>query len=346
MNAIIKEDIDKILTGGLDFSPLKGKTVLVTGAYGMLASYLVYTFAELNERDPFFDLTIEAQGRSPEKMTDRFEDYEGKGWFRPVYDDIATLDAGMADFIIHAASPTDPRTYLTYPSAVIHANVTATEHLLEEAREGVAQAFLFVSSGEVYGRLEKDLIEEEDGGHVTTSDPRNVYALSKLLGERLCRDTAEKDGLRACIVRPSHTYGPTMNLEGDGRVFADFTRSAVRGEDIVMTSDGLATRAFTYLSDAAEGYLRVLLGGEAGQAYNVTNNEGIRSIREIAEILRENAPQKIKTVFGEPDPTYRENANRRASVRSTKKLETLGWQARISPEEGFARTLSAFLLSS
>ncbi|MDO4477831.1 MAG: NAD-dependent epimerase/dehydratase family protein [Lachnospiraceae bacterium] len=388
MNHVIRQDIEEMLTSPMvDWSHFRDKTVLVTGAYGMLASYMVYPLLLLNEQDPTFNCRVLALGRNRRRMEERFGDWLGKPYFVPVYEDAATMTepTGPVDYIIHAASPTNPRSYLTDPSAVIAANVSATESLLKMALRKNTTGFLFVSSGEVYGVLQKDVIEEEDGGTVTMNDPRNVYALSKRLGELLTKSYAGKRadpstttvganpaaagevlddrtpdaagalndnkvelpenpcGLRTGIVRPSHTYGPTMDLQHDGRVFADFVADAVAGRDIVMTGDGLASRAFIYASDAVLGYYTVLLKGENGAAYNVTNNDGIRRIRDLAECIAAMAPTPVKAVFGTPDAAYKENANKKASIRSIDRLLSLGWRPVITPEEGFARTIRSFL---
>ena len=340
-NRIIEEDMERILREAPDMEPLRGTSVLITGACGMLASYLVMAFIALNEKDPSFQLQIYAQARTGDKIRARFGDYADRPYFHPVTDELTAVK-GRFDTIIHAASPTDPRSYITDPAAVIHANVTATEYLLSLAvREGTSR-FLFISSGEVYGVLHKDVIREEDGGTVVPADPRSVYAMSKSLGERLCLNVSHKTSLNVTIVRPSHTFGPTMSLARDGRVFADFVSRAVRGEDIVIRSDGTATRAFIYLSDAVTGYLFVLLKGESGGIYNVTNNDGIRSIREIAVYIASHLSPPVRAVFGKPAEGYKENANRKASVRSTEKLEAVGFRPSISPEEGFMRTIESF----
>ena len=359
-NPVIKEDIaltaDKLKRLLPD---LAGRRILVTGAYGMLASYIVYTLLALSDRARdagLAPISVTALGRSRDKMEARFGELLKREDLTAVRSDALTYAEKLASedsaatsyhYIIHAASPTDPRSYITSPETVIRLNVSATDRLLTAAVRGCSEGFLFISSGEVYGKLKKDVIDESDGGTFDAADPRNVYALSKCLGERLCRSAAEKRGLRTVIVRPSHTYGPTMDIDGDSRVFASFIGDAVRGRDIVMTSDGTATRAFTYLTDAVRGYLTALVKGEAGASYNVTNNAGIRSVRELASLIaseteRQGGPA-VRAVFAEPESTYIENANRSASIRSTARLEALGWEALMSPEEGFARTLRSFL---
>lgn len=348
MNTIISEDIESLLKADLPWEDFRGKTVLITGAYGMLASYLVYPLLRLNEKDPTFGVTVLAVGRSREKMQARFGEFmhEGSGLV-PIYAGASHLEEAcnlppVIDYVIHAASPTNPRSYIEEPTSVIETNVTATLELLRLTEKKRTKSFLFISSGEVYGIINQAVIREEDGGIYKANEPRNVYGLSKRLGERLCQDMAAKSEMRIGIVRPSHTYGPTMSLQGDGRVFADFVGNVIKGQDIVMTSDGMASRAFIYLTDAAFGYFSVLLKGKSGQAYNVTNNDGIRTIRELAVYMATLAEPPVRAVFGEADKSYRENANRKASIRSTEKLESLGWLAAVSPEEGFRRCVLSF----
>ena len=346
MNPIIEEDIQYMLSADfVDFERFRGKTVMVTGAYGMIGSYMVYPLIYLNEKDPGFSCTIIPVGREKGKMKARFPEASGKPYFKPIFTDVCEIRPvkGDVDFIVHAASPTNPRMYLKNPVAVMKPNVTGTLNLLDIAREKKSEGFLFISSGEVYGVLKKDVILESDKGFLDCTAPRCCYAESKRAGEELCTGYAEDYQVHARIARPSHTYGPTMNLDSDGRVFADFVSDAVRGRDIKVRSDGAATRAFTYLADAALGFFKILLDGTDKEAYNVTNNDGICSIRDLAQMIASCAVKKdCKVVFAEPDKGYPENENRTASVRSTKKLESLGWKCRYLPKEGFERTIKSF----
>ena len=347
MNPIIEEDVKNMLSADfIDFSRFRGKTILVTGAYGMLASYLIYPLISLNESDPDFRCRILAVGRSKDRMKKRFPEAEGKPYFKPIYTDVCdirTID-GEVDFIVHTASPTNPKMYLKNPVAVMKPNATGTLNLLDVAREKKSEGFLFISSGEVYGQLKKDVILESDKGFLDCTAPRSCYAESKRAGEELCTGYVEDYQVHARIVRPSHTYGPTMSLKTDGRVFADFVSDAVQGKDIAVKSDGKATRAFIYLADAALGCFKVLLDGRDGEVYNVTNNDAICSIGDLAQKIASLSPKKgCKAVFTEPDKGYAENENRIASVRSTAKLESLGWKCSYTLEEGFERTVRSFL---
>ena len=180
MNRIIEEDIDIMLKDDLPWTSFRGSTVLITGAYGMLASYLVYVLMALNARDPSFNVRILAAGRSLRRMKERFGDRpDGNCGLHVIQSGAEALASRedlpeTIDYIIHAASPTNPRSYLTDPTAVIEANVTATRDLLRLGRARGTKAFLYISSGEVYGLLHKAVIREEDGGTYTANDPRNV----------------------------------------------------------------------------------------------------------------------------------------------------------------------------
>ena len=145
------------------------------------------------------------------------------------------------------------------------------------------------------------------------------------------------------MVRPFHTYGPGMDLN-DGRVFADFVRDALEGSTIKMKSDGLAQRAFCYLADATAGFLTVLLKGENGQAYNIGNPQGEKSIIELARIIAELAPKgAIAVQEAERKPgEYLPSAIQR-NAPDIRKVKLLGWEPVIDVKTGFQRTLQSFL---
>ena len=142
-------------------------------------------------------------------------------------------------FIVHAASQASPKYYGTDPVGTLSANVLGTYHLLNLAATHRVEAFLFFSSGEVYGQVapERIPIRETDYGYLDPTDVRSCYGESKRMGETMCVAWAHQFGVPAKIVRPFHTYGPGMRLD-DGRVFADFVADIVHDRDIVLKSDG------------------------------------------------------------------------------------------------------------
>ncbi|HEY1965138.1 MAG TPA: NAD-dependent epimerase/dehydratase family protein, partial [Acidobacteriaceae bacterium] len=208
-----------------------------------------------------------------------------------------------------------------------------------------AEGFLFISSGDVYGQVDEAQIPTKEDWYAPL-DPtlvRSCYGESKRMGETMCAAFGHQYGLRTTIVRPTHTYGPGLALD-DGRVFADFVANIVRGEDIVLKSDGTARRAFCYLADAALAFFTVLLKGERGQAYNVGNEECEASVAELARLLVGLFPERGLQLRFDTQPTpagYLQSKVSRGSL-DTGKLRKLGWQPTTSLEEGFRRTVMSF----
>lgn len=345
MNKIMEEDIAQLLQSNIPWEKIDNSRVLITGASGMLASYLVFAIAERMRRFPGCGTTLCLAVRNPGKARKRFgEILDQMGVQTIAWDGISELCLDKpTDYIIHAASIADSSLYLTHPVETLQPNVIGTWRLLEMARVRPVKGFLFFSSGSAYGKVSgKSVIREEDSGFLLPQEVRSCYGESKRMGENLCASYASEYGVPACCVRISHTYGPTMNLRGDTRVFAEFVRNIVDGDDIVMKSDGSAKRAFCYISDAADAFFRILLCGKPGAVYNMCNDEAFVSIAELAQKMTELFPERglrVRRVNRNPDDTYAENKNANTDVLSTEKLRALGWRPSVSIEEGFRRTV-------
>ena len=323
---------------------LRNSTVLVTGAYGMLASYMVYMLIYLNEEKDY-QIRIIAQGRDRDKMEKRFAPYCARAYFDMMISDVKDqfLFKGEVDYVIHGASPASSQYYDSDPVGVLMPNVLGTYNTLEFSREKRVKGYLFFSSGEIYGNVEKEMSSESDGGYLDTTNVRSCYGEGKRVGEVMCKCWQHQYKVPARIVRPSHTYGPTMDIENDQRVFSEFVRNIVRGEDIVIRGDGSATRIFCYIADAVKAYFLVLLSGEDGEAYNVSDESGLISIGELAEMLCKLFPEKqLKVKFGTHAEGYVENPHKCHSNYSTKKLQDLGWSGKFGIREGFKRTIESF----
>ena len=244
-------------------------------------------------------------------------------------------------YIIHAASPASPRFYKDAPLSVIYPNVLGTINMLNLARTNPVRSILYFSSGEVYGEFAGE-IDENAYGIVDPTALRSCYAESKRMGENLCIAYGSEYGLPVKIVRPFHTYGPGMKLD-DGRVFADFVRSVVMGQDIVLTSSGEAKRSFLYLSDATLAYFLILTKGVNNEAYNVANEQGIISIKELAQIIVGLFPEKgLQVRFEPPKESYMPSPIMSCAVK-THKLKALGWSPKVSIEQGFSKTIRSYL---
>lgn len=349
MNSIIEQDMDYIYSSTLvNWDRFRNKTVLITGAYGMLASYITFFLISLNERDPSYNVHIIAVCRDRRKAFKRFGDYIERPYFSVVESDVCSkLDLPeKINFIIHAASPASSQYYGVNPTGVLLPNVLGTYNMLELAQADHVEGFLYFSSAEIYGKLDKEGIFENDSGYLNAMDVRNCYAESKRMGENMCKCWQHQYHVPAKVVRPTHTYGPTMDLVNDNRVFAEFVANAVKGEDIIMKSDGCAKRNFCYIVDATLGYFKVLLDGIPGEAYNVSNEKGHISISELARLIVDLFPEKNMKIIIEDRPkdaSYIENTNRLQPILSTEKLRALGWNPNFDVRNGFRRTIQSFL---
>ena len=344
-NDVIREDMETIYAASLPWEQLRSQSVLITGSYGMLASYLVYFLCWLNEKQGF-NVQIYAQGRSEEKMRSRYGLYMDRPYFHPCYFSVTEpvkLDQDM-DYIIHAASGTYPTSYSTNPVEIAEPNALGTYYLLKYALAHNCKGFEYFSTGDIYGKVIKTAdISEDDSGSLNPLDLHSCYGESKRMGETWCSLFSKEYAVPTRIVRIGHTYGPTMDIENDPRVFASFIKNVVSGEDIHLHSDGTAKRPFCYIADACVAFLLILLKGKNGEAYNMANTGQFLSMNELAEILVGLVPEDGLNVVHDQNVAntgYLENKANKQNSLSSQKLMKLGWEPKIGVREGFGRVLS------
>ena len=338
----VQSDMDELTNCiGDDLSVLDGKTVLVTGANGMLARYLVYLLMYWNESRSG-SIRVLALVRSGRRGEESFGAFAGSPFFRLVVQDVCDpIEMGeQVDFAIHAASSASPKYIKADPVGIIRANVEGTRNVLELARRNPECRVLFTSTREVYGEVSgRDLIRETDMGVLDPLDSRSCYPESKRMGEQLCRAYAAQYGVNFVVARIAHAYGPGMSVDGDGRVMADFVSDAVFGRDIVMNSDGSAVRAFLYITDAVAALLHILVAGKTGEAYNVANETEPVTVRDLAEVVARAAGRGCRVVCRPVTDRSAYVAWRRVGL-DTSRLEDLGWEPRVDLDMGVRRTLA------
>lgn len=345
-NKIIEHDLENIYQRNIPWNRLEHKTVLITGAYGMLASYVVYMLMYLNEKKGM-DISVIALVRSKEKFEKRFGKLNDHPYLT-VYEDVLKKPLDMkesVDFIIHAASLASPQHYTVSPIEVLTPNVMGHYYLLELASQKKVEGYLFFSTGDIYGAVgNATAISETDYGVMDTLDLHSCYGESKRMGETMCKAWFHQKQVPTKIARIWHTYAPTMDIANDPRVFASFVKDVIQGNDIVMKSDGSGKRSFCYISDAVAAYFLILLYGEAGEAYNVCNTEEFHSIREVAEIVAGLYPEKhlqVRYKKRDENDTYLENTQASDIPPSNDKLMALGWRAEVNIREGFKKVIES-----
>jgi len=280
MDKIIEQDCLEYIKK-IDLAPLKNKTVCITGANGLIGTYLIYMFHLANITENA-GINIVAVSKNPpcSRLGDIFADrYE----FYPV--DLANTDdfnlTRKTDYIIHGATYAQPGKFLKNYLDTIHLNTTVTEKLLQKAKEDGAK-FMFLSSSEVYGDPDEGNIPtpEEYPGFCPPVGIRSIYSESKRMGETLCFAYRNFESVDVKIARISMTYGPGLSVD-DERVLAHFLKQALMNKRIVMLDDGSKERTFCYIADCVLMLLKILLYGK-GFVYNVGGRDRM-TIRGLAE---------------------------------------------------------------
>lgn len=349
MNKIVESDMKEIAENNVPWELLNNTTILITGATGMIPSYMMMFLIYLNEFYDNFHCKIIALIRSTEKAKKIYGKYIFRPYIQLMKQDVcAPLELEESvDYIIHAASPASPQLFSKYPVDTILPNVIGTNNLLNYTVGKCLKRFLFFSSGEVYGKLKPNSVIHEDSlGVIDWLDMRSSYAESKRLGETLCRAYFMQYDVPVITARIDHSYGPTVNWGGeDERVFSEFIKNIIEGEDIVMKSVGTAIRPFCYLTDAVTALYKIMLEGKAGETYNMSNDTCRISIKGLADILVNLFPEKaLKVVFAQRDinDDYKESFVNESIVDNSK-LRNLGWKPKVGIEEGFRRTVQSII---
>ena len=340
MHRIIEEDAIQIIKDN-EITKLKNKTILITGATGMIGSYFVNTLIVANEKYQM-NINILALVRNKNKFANYILNNPKvtileQDVIKPINYD------GPIDYIIHAASPASPKLMKDYPYETNIANTIGTYNTLNLALEKKSLGYLFVSSREIYGQpQEKQDIFTEDGplGQVNPLIPRNGYAEGKKAAENMCISAKSEYGLNVKVVRLAHTYGPGMSID-DGRVQADFLKNVLNHENIIMKSTGASVRTYTYVSDAINAMFKVLLSSEEA-VYNISDENSKVTIKQLAEILAEISEDNIKVIMDIPKEELNKGGNSvfTLGILSSKKIrEELNWKPMYDIRNGFLRTI-------
>ena len=340
-NELYLEDIKKISDVDLPWEKLKNKSVLLSGATGLLGSFLVDVLMQKNMVG--LNCTIYTLGRTQKKAEDRFSKWWGDEHliFMPydVNKSFVREDVGTVDYVLHLASNTHPMQYATAPIGTITTNIIGLQNMLDFAVEHKASRFAFTSSNEIYGenRGDVDLFNEGYCGYIDSNTLRAGYPESKRCGEALCQAYKSQKGLDIVIPRFTRSYGPTMLLS-DTKAISQFILKGIAGEDIVLKSAGTQNYSYTYMADAIYGLLTVVLCGESGEAYNIADEASNITLKDLAWIIADHAGMQV--VFEIPDAVEAAGYSKATkALLDGSKLKKLGWKPFYAIQEGIPRTI-------
>lgn len=329
-NSIFEEDIKNIIND-FDMSVFDGKTILVTGATGLIGKLCVKSL--LNSG---YNTQVIALVRDEEKAKNIFG--ESKRLTYLVQDINQRINTTRrVDYIIHAASTTSSKDFVEKPVETIYTAINGSRNILEFAKNKRLEGMVYLSSLEIYGVNEKENIKERDYGYIDILNPRSSYSESKKMVETMCISYGTEYGVPVKIARLAQTFGAGVSIS-DNRVFAQFAKAIINKENIVLHTKGETKRNYCYTTDAVRGIFTILTKGENNNAYNVANENSYCSISEMAHLL-ENEYTKVEYKIDEVNRGYNPTVK---IALNTEKLNALGWEAKVNLKEMFDRLIMNF----
>lgn len=336
---ILQEDVQQFAEHFELWEQLRGKTFLITGVTGLIGSVMVKCLLELN-RQKDLGIKVTAVVRSLEKAQKVFAEEASQIKFYQ----LGLTEIGVSsicehvDYVVHLASPTASKFFVEHPVETLRTATEGTTAMLEYSKEAKVKAVVYASSLETYGSNHTDeWLNEDFQGYVNPVEVRSSYNIGKRTCECLCHAYAEEYGVNVTIARMTQTFGAGVEYN-DGRVFAQFARKAIEGQNIELHTTGATSRMYCYTTDAVSAMLYLLLFGENGEAYNIANKDSYISIRDMAYLVRDSFNPNIEvTIVAKDNQGYAPETKLRLN---TEKLEKLGWKPKYGLKEMFERLIS------
>lgn len=323
----------------ISWDVFKNQTFLISGATGLIGSFLIHALLEANKR---FNLEIKIVGliRNFKKAKIIYGDIpKNLEFIKQDITDPLNINQRI-DYIIHTASITSSIEFIKRPVETIQTAVNGTENLLELARVNNIKGFIYLSTMEVYGCPQNDeKIYENRTLPLTPMNIRNSYPISKVLCEALCLSYAQEYNLPINIIRLTQTFGPGVSFD-DQRIFAEFGRCGFFGEDIQLRTEGKTKRSYLDITDAVRAIILVLQNPTLkGEVFNAANESSYCSVREMADIVANLYGIDYKFNIDNQERGYAPTLHMNLD---TSKLRSLGWKPKVNLEEMYVNLLNYF----
>lgn len=342
-NKIWQEDLERLAGADwIDWNRLKQKTILITGANGLIGSSLIRGLMYINQK---YNLKINVvalvrdRDKALKKFADLVEDDNSLLIIQGNVEHKIMIHQDI-DFIIHGASPTASRYFIEKPVETIKTSVNGTINMLELAVNKKVKSFVFLSSMEIYGSTQYDnLLSEKDIGYINPLIVRNCYPESKRQCEALCAAYADEYNVPTMSIRLAQTFGQGVDKK-DARVFAEFARCVKDKKNIVLFTEGESKRCYLYTMDAVSAIFTVLLKGESGKAYNAGNPATYCSIKEMAQMVTHELANDVITVkYSENLQVHKRYMPPHFLNLDMTEISKLGWKPTLGLKEMYLRIL-------
>ena len=314
----------------------KNKNILITGANGFLGKYFIQVFDEYNN---FLDKPINIIALDKTFLKNSY--YKNKN-LSIIRKDVSKklLINKKIDIIIHAAGIASPFYYRKEPLETLDVAINGTRNLLDIAKKNKSK-FIFFSSSEIYGDPDNKNVPTKENyrGNVNSMGPRACYDESKRLGETLCYIYSNYFNVHTNIIRPFNIYGPGMG-QNDYRIFPNFVSNILQNKPVSIYGSGNQTRTYCYITDAMEGFLRVIKFGKFGQAYNIGNNNPEVSVEDIYKVFKKINDKKIIAKYVKHPKSYPMDEPQRRCPDIAKSKKHLGYNPKIGLETGLNKYMN------
>ena len=342
MNNILKEDIQFFASRFALATELEGKTIAVTGSTGLLGACMVHCLLALKAQRGV-NLHIVAVARNMEKAVRLFgEEREELSYYQ--YDFSSTEPFQLkrkVDYLFHFAAPTASKDFVEKPVETMNTVYMGMQNILNYAEQTKLESLVLASTLEVYGTITDDStpLTEDKQGYLNPMATRSSYPLAKRAAEGLCHNYAVEKQVKVKVARLAQTFGAGVSTQ-DNRVFAQFARSVIHNEDIILHTTGELSRCYCYTTDAINAMLYILLKGEDGTAYNVANEATYISIRQMAELVAETFnPDHVHVVIEMQEGLgYSPTTKLRLD---TQRIQSLGWTPYYNMKDMFGRLIAS-----
>ena len=324
MNSIYDVITDIVVDNQIQWSKLENKTVLITGATGLVGSIFAKALLKANEGAEFISKTkLFLMSRSNEKLMEQYESSE----YVKLINNLDLIENEKIDFIIHFASPTKSEEFINDPVGTLWGIASLTKRLLEIGHKNKSK-FLYISSMEVYGQIFHEDVSEKDLGYIDIEQSRSSYPMGKRFSEALCHAYKNQYGIDIKIARLTLTFGPGISAN-DNRVFAQFARSVLAGTPIVLHTKGETKRDYIHIADAVRALFYILLIPSQYSTFNISNKNTYISIKDLAMKF---AIKRGGNVVINSEADAKKYAPNVEIKLNTDKLESLGWHPKYSLE--------------